>query len=76
LVAVIYRFGCKRALAGSALIDADDAKAVVIGEVVEVLDVESYQRQVADEAARRDPCVVHRPGTAPPGCSPPGAGSG
>lgn len=55
-------------LAGSALVDADDTKAVVLGEVVKVFDVESYERQIADQAACCDPRVVHRPG-APPALS-------
>jgi hypothetical protein len=33
---------------GSALVDADDAKAVVAGEVVKVFDVEGGEREVAD----------------------------
>jgi hypothetical protein len=32
----------------SALVYADDAKAVVIGKVVEILYVKGYEREVAD----------------------------
>jgi hypothetical protein len=50
----------------SALVYADDAKAVVIGKVVEILYVKGYEREVADQAACRDPSVIHRPGAASP----------
>jgi hypothetical protein len=50
----------------SALVYADDAKAVVVGKVVEILYIKGYEREVADQAACRDPSVVHRPGAAPP----------
>jgi hypothetical protein len=39
------RSGREHVLAGPALVDADDAKAVVVGEVAEVLDVESGERR-------------------------------
>ena len=38
----------------------------MLGEVGIVLHIERGQRQIADQAARRDPRVIHRPRTAPP----------
>ena len=66
MVVVIHRLGVRAHVGWSALVDADDAKAVVIGEVVEVLDVEGCEREVAGQAACRDPRVVHGPGADPP----------
>ena len=50
----------------SAFVDANDAQAVVVGEVAEVLDVKGCQRQVADQARCGDPGIIHRAGPASP----------
>jgi hypothetical protein len=50
----------------SALIDADNPQAVVVGEVPEILQVQGRQRQITNQAARRNSSAVHRARTAPP----------
>lgn len=58
--------GWARCRTRSAFVDANDAQAVMVGEVAEVLDVEGCQRQAADQARCGDPRIIDRAGTASP----------
>lgn len=49
----------------SAFIDAEHAKTVMFGEVGVIFQVQGGQRQVADQAARRDPGVIDRSRASP-----------